>query len=400
MPIYAYKALDERNKTVRGQITAGNEIEVEARLKEIGLDLVTARQLKEGFKLNVGGVKNKDKIMLCIHLEQLDRAGVPILESLADVRDTTESAALKNMLSEIYEAVRGGKMLSEAMAMFPRTFDSVFTGLVAAGEKTGNLHESFYNLAQHIKWNDDNRRKVIRAITYPIFTLFIMCISIGILMVKVVPQLKSFLESQGQEMPAHTKALIATSDFVANQWIWIIVVPVVIGIIIKTLNRVSYPFSYAWDSMMLGLPILGPAIRKINMSRFTHFFGVLYTSGIDILESIKTGQQVVKNKVISSALELVRKIVSEGNSLTGALRATEQFPSLVVRMFKVGEDSGNMKQALENINFFYEREVNDTVDGLIATIKPLLTIVLACILVWIAAAMFGPLYSMIGQMNY
>jgi len=303
------------------------------------------------------------------------------------------------MLGDIYEAVRNGALLSEALAKYPRTFDSVFVGLVASGEKTGNLHEAFANLGHHIKWTAETRRKVVKAITYPIFTLFIMSISIGVLLVKVVPQLRSFLESQGRELPGYTKALIGTSDFLANNWLFVFSAPIIFYVVTKFLRKTFPGFAYGWDSMMLKLPFIGPAIRKIDMSRFTHFFGVLYASGIDILESLKVGQNVVKNRVLSEAISMVRRIVSEGNSLTWALRNTEQFPSLVVRMFKVGEDSGNMKNALENVNFFFDKEVNDTVDALVASIKPILTIILAMILIWIAAAMFGPLYSMIGEMG-
>lgn len=400
MPIYTYKAVDEQGKSLRGRITAAHELDLEAKLKEIGLDLISASQLREGFSIALGGVKDKDKIMLCVHLEQLDRAGVPILESLADVRDTTDSPGLKNMLGDVYESVRSGLMLSEALSKYPKTFDSVFVGLVASGEKTGNLYEAFANLAFHIKWAAETRRKVVKAITYPIFTLVIMSISVGILMVKVVPQLRTFLESQGRELPGYTLALLATSDFVANNWLLCIIFPIAFVIGVKALKRASYGFAYWCDSVMLKVPFIGSVVKKIDMGRFTHFFGVLYNSGIDILESLRVGQSVVKNRVLSEAISMVRKIVSDGNSLTGALRSTEQFPSLVVRMFKVGEDSGNMKQALENVNFFYDREVNDSVDTMVATIKPAMTIVLAFILVWIAASMFGPLYSMIGEMEY
>lgn len=399
MPIYSYKAIDQEGKTMRGRITAAHELDLEAKLKDIGLDLIKAAQLREGFSLALGGVKNKDKIMFCVHMEQLDKAGVPILDCLADVRDSTDSTGLKNMLGDVYEAVRNGQMLSEALAKYPKTFDSVFVGLVASGEKTGNLHEAFANLSHHIKWAEETKRKVVKAITYPIFTLFIMSCSIGVLMVKVVPQLRTFLESQGRELPGYTKALLSTSDFMSANWFLLLAFPFIFYGITKTLRKTSSGFAYYWDNMMLKFPFIGPAIRKIDMSRFTHFFGVLYSSGIDILESLRVGQNVVKNKVLSEAISMVRRIVSDGNSLTSALRNTEQFPSLVVRMFKVGEDSGNMKQSLENVNFFFDKEVNDTVDAMVAAIKPALTIILAFILVWIAAAMFGPLYSMIGEMG-
>ena len=150
---------------------------------------------------------------------------------------------------------------------------------------------------------------------------------------------------------------------------------------------------------MLKMPLIGAPVRKIDLARFTHFFGTLYTSGIDILDCLKISQKVVRNEVLLDSIVTVRKIVNEGSTLTAALRASNQFPNLVIRMFKVGEESGNMKDALENVNFFYDREVNDAVDSIIGFIKPAMTVFLGLILAWIAIAMFGPLYDTIQQMD-
>lgn len=393
MAIYAYKAMNELGKTVRGKITASNDMDLEARLKSNGLDLLSGREVKESKTLNLFGVKLKDKIMFCVHMEQLDRAGVPILEALADVRDSTDSPKLKDIVGDIYESVKSGNMLSEALAKHPKTFDTVFTGLIAAGEKTGNLNESFANLAKHLKWTSEIRRKVKKAMMMPIFTLFVMMAAIAILMVVLVPQLTEFMQSNGFDLPWHTRALIATSHFFADYWPIVFSAPFLLFILVKILKRSFYGFAYNWDRVMLKMPILGSPWRKIDMARFTHFFSILYTSGIDILDCLKTGQQVVKNKVLLDSVQTVRRIVGEGNSLTGALRMSQQFPNLVIRMFKVGEDSGNMKEALEHVNFFLDREVNDAVDNIVGAIKPALTIVAGVLLSWIIIAMFGPLYD-------
>ena len=393
MAIYAYRAMNETGKAVRGKITAANDMDLESRLKAISLDLLSGRQVRESKNFNLFGVKLKDKIMFCVHMEQLDRAGVPILEALADVRDSTDSDKLKNVIGDVYESVKSGLLLSEALAKQPKTFDSVFTGLIAAGEKTGKLDESFANLSHHLKWTSDIRRKVKKAVMMPLFTLFIMMAAIAILMMVLVPQLTEFMLNNGFDLPWHTKALIATSHFFARFWYLIFSMPVAIFVIIRILKRTFYGFAFNWDKVMLKLPILGAPFRKIDMARFTHFFSILYTSGIDILECLKVSQQVVKNKVLLDSVAGVRRIVAEGTSLTGALRSSGQFPNLVIRMFKVGEDSGNMKEALEHVNFFLDREVNDAVDSIVGSIKPALTIVAGVLLSWIIVAMFGPLYD-------
>lgn len=400
MPLYTYRAMNEIGKHVRGKLTAANDIDLESRLKDLKMDLLNAREIKESKALNFFGIKLKDKIMFCVHMQQLDKAGVPILEALADVRDSTDSIKMKNVLADIFESVKSGFLLSEALAKHPKTFDSVFCGLIAAGEKTGNLHQSFENLAQHLKWSSDIRRRVRRAMAMPIFTLFIMMGAIAVLMVVLVPQLTQFLKSNGYALPWQTRALLATSDFFGDWWFIIMPSPVLIFMGIKSLKRISHQFAYHWDKFMLKLPIVGGPFRKIDMARFAHFFSLLYTSGIDILDCLKVSQAVVKNKVLLDSISTVRRIVGEGNSLTGALRMSNQFPGLVVRMFKVGEDSGNMKEALEHVNFFYDREVNDSVDTIIGTIKPALTILLGILLIWIVIAMFGPLYDSFSKIKY
>ena len=393
MTIYTYRAMNEMGKTVRGKVTAANDLDLESRLKGIGLDLLNSKMIKESRSVGLFGVKIKDKIMFCVHMEQLDRAGVPILEALADVRDSTDSPKLKNILSDVFESVKTGNMLLTSLAKHPKTFDSVFTGLISAGEKTGNVHESFSNLAGHLKWSSDIRRKIKKAMMMPMFTIFMMMGAVATLMVVLVPQLTQFLESNGYELPWHTRALLATSHFFQAWWWLVMPSPVVFIFFVKTMKRVSPKFAFNWDKLMLHLPILGSPMRKIDMARFVHFFSILYNSGIDILECLKVGQQVVKNRVLLDSVQTVRRVVAEGNSLTGSLRITNNFPNLVIRMFKVGEDSGNMKEALDHVNFFYDREVNDSVDAIVGTIKPALTVFAGVLLAWIIIAMFGPLYE-------
>jgi type IV pilus assembly protein PilC len=400
MPLYIYKAINQKGEYLKGKMTAENEMDLEQRLKELRTDLISCRAVREhGFSLS-GKVKTPDLIMLCVQLQQLDKAGVPILQSLADLRDSIESPNLKSIVADIYENVRNGALLSEAMAKHPKVFDSVFAGLVAAGENTGSLHESFGSLSNHLKWNAEIKRKVKKAVTYPIFTLILMVGVVAFMMVGVVPQITSFLTSQGQELPGHTKALIATSNFFAHYWFIIIPIPFILFAAIKAGKRASYNFAMKWDAAMMKMPIIGKPIKKIDLARFTRFFSILYTSGIDILECLKIGKQVVNNLAVKASIDEVRTTVSEGSSLTAALTKTGQFPTLVLRMFKIGEESGNMKDALENVNFFYDQEVNDAVDAIIGTIKPVMTLLLGGLLIWIAVAMFGPLYNTIGQMEF
>ena len=385
---------------MRGQLNADNDIDLETRLKEIDLDLIDYKEMMQK-KAGVGAkVKQRDLIMMCLHLEQLNRAGVSVYDALMDVRDSTESLKLRDVVADMCERIKGGAPLSEAMKHHGRIFGDVFVGLVRAGEANGDLTESFMHMTNHMKWSADLRRRVRKAITYPAVLLVVMTLVIVILMVAVVPKLVDFMTSQGFDLPFHTRALISTSEFVQEYWWLVLSSPVLLFVLFKLIYRFVPSAAYRLDDLAMRLPVLGGAIRKINMARFTHFFGVLFRSGIDILDSLEAARDVVTNRVLKQSISTVIRSVTEGNSLTASLRISGEFPNLVVRMFKVGEDSGNMNEALENVAYFYNREVDDAVDGVVGSIQPILTAVMGGIIFWIIAAVFGPLYQSFQDMNF
>ena len=398
MSLFNYTAFNSMGRRIRGSVHADNYVDLEMRLREINLDLIEAKEQKER-KSRGSKVKLRDVIMMCMHLEQLDRAGVPVHEAIADVRDSTDSAKLRDIMTGVYEAVRNGVQFSKALAAYPRVFDNVFVGLVASGERTGNLSESFTHLAEHLKWSSEIRRKVKKAVRYPIAVLVMLSGVIAVLMTQVVPKLVDFIIGQGFSLPLHTRALIAFSSAFENYWYLIFGIPIFAFIFLKILYRTSEGFAYKLDAFALKIPVLGPTILKINMARFTHFFAVMFNSGVDVLEALEAARGVVGNRVINESVTLVKTNVMEGNSLTSSLRLSNQFPNLVVRMFKVGEDSGNMREALENVNFFYNREVNDAVESMTGFIQPALTVVMGLMIFWIIAAVFGPLYESFSKLK-
>lgn len=400
MATYEYSAMNQDGKVIKGEMTAENDIDLEARLKEIKLDLLKWNVAKKSRISLMGKVTANDLIVLCLHLEQLSRAGVPLLESIADVRDSTESDKLRDIMASIFEEVKAGSLFSEALIKHPKVFDSVFIGLIKAGEQTGDMTEIYTHLADHFKWTHDISRKIKKARGYPLFLLLVMTGVIAVLMTAVVPKLIDFITSQGFDIPIHTRALIATSEAFQHHWYVILGIPVFAFIAFKFAYRLSDNFAFKVDSFALKLPVFGNLIRKINLARFTHFFGIMFRSGVDILESLKSSQEVIGNRKLKASIGKVRADVSNGSTVTDALQETGEFPTMVVRMFKVGESSGNMTNALENVNFFYNREVNDGVDNLVGMIQPALTIVMGVLIFWVISAVFGPLYQSFSQMPF
>lgn len=401
MPQFKYQALNEKGRTIAGNISAVNELELESKLKTLGLDLISAKEIKENNSFFIKGkIGLQDLVVFCVQLEQLDRAGVPLLDAVGDLRDTTDSIHMKNILAEIYDSINKGSMLSAALAQHPKYFDEVFVGLVNAGEKTGNLADVFSHLAEHLKWVDNIQSKIKKASYYPVFLLFLMCIVVSVMMLFVIPQLSRFLLSQGFELPVYTIALINTSNFFEKNWIYIFSLPVLCFFLLKFLCKVSEEFDYQVDSIFLKIPKIGDTIRKIEVARFCRFLAITYKSGIGILDCLEIANNVVKNSVIKESIVAARKAVSEGNSLTQAMTFANQFPSMVIRMIKVGEESGRIDETLKNVNYFFDKEVENSVNTMIGMIQPTLTIVLGAIMMWVSIAVFGPLYSSFSKMKF
>ena len=289
--------------------------------------------------------------------------------------------------------------LSDAFGRHPKVFGTVFSSLIAAGEASGNLVESFTQLIKHLKWTDDINKKVKKAIRYPAFMLVMIFGLFLFMMTSVVPQVTSFLQGNGQKLPLITTALIATSHFVQNFWWVMVATPVVSFVLINILTRASADMAYRVDFMKLRLPIFGPVMRKVSLSRFAHFFATMFQSGVPILNCLETAQKVVGNLVLVELLRTVRTTVQEGNALSTGLRDTGEFPTLVIRMVKIGEDSGNLGETLENVTQFYDRDVNETVDGMVGSIQPILTLVAGGMMAWIMAAVILPIYASFAKLG-
>jgi len=219
------------------------------------------------------------------------------------------------------------------------------------------------------------------------------------MMTSVVPQVTSFLQSNGQKLPFITLSLIATSNFVQVFWWVFIALPVGTVVLANLLARTSAEFAYRIDFLKLRLPVFGPVLRKISLSRFAHFFATMFQSGVPILSCLETAQKVVGNLVLARSLGTVRTTVQEGNPLSSGLRDTGEFPNLVLRMVKIGEDSGNLGETLENVTEFYDRDVSETVDAMVGMIEPALTAFAGLMMAWIVAGVLGPIYSGISKMG-
>ncbi len=390
---YNYKAIDQNGQYVKGDILADNPIELSNILSKQGLELVkySAQSLLLS-KFFAGMVGQKDVIEIFIHLEQMEKAGISIIDSITDLRDGVSSSAVKNLTTEVLASIEEGLMFSDALAKYPKTFNKVYIGLIRSGEKTGSLSTAFNSIIEDIKWNMDIKRKIRKATFGPLFGVFMMFMVVGVMTTLVVPKITSFLKEQNIELPLATIALIVFSDFMQKFWHLMLIAPVIIFVLIKLLRRISL-INFILDKFWLKMPIFSTIIIKINSAKFCQFFGITFKSGLSVVECLDSAGGVIKNAAIRQSIEVVKHQITDGKTLTEGIKSSGYFPNLVVRMFKIGEESGNMEESLKNIKFFYDKEINDSIDRIIGLIQPTLTLIMGGMVAWIAISVFGPIYA-------
>lgn len=400
MASFSYRAIDEAGQILSGSIDATNSVDLELRLRRMGLDLITFESIKKSTLMRSSKVSRKELITFCFHMDQLMRAGVPIIEALSDLRDTVDNNGFKQIIASILEDIEGGLKLSDAMASHPQAFDQVFVALIRTGEQAGQLPEVLSKLAENLKWQDELAGQVQKAMMYPIFAGTVIFGVVFMLMVFMVPQLGTAMKALTPNPPAATMALIAVSAVMSKYWYLFIGVPVVaIGalvVIVKTSDEAKYRV----DGLMLKLPIMGPLLNKIILARFSTYFALMYQSGLAVLDCIHVSEKIVGNRVIEEGLVRIGREINEGTGITQAFQNVRLFPALVLRMLKVGETTGALDTALLNVSYFYNREVKETMSKLQEMIQPLLTVVLGGVLIGILVTIFLPMYDVISKIKF
>ena len=398
MSLYTYKAVAADGRKVQGRIDAINQVDLEMRLKRMELDLIGGEPISNR-RLFGGGVARRELIHFCFHLELLVRAGVPLLDGLADLRDSLENPRFREVVASLIEAIAGGQKLSQAMDGQSKVFDKVFVSLIRAGEASGRLPEVLQRLTESIKWEDELAAQTKRLTIYPAFVGTIVLGATFFLMIYLVPQLKQFVKNMGQALPLQTQALFFVSDLLLAYWYVALLLPLALFAAIKLLLQHNPLARVRFDAVKLGVPFTGEILRKIILSRFANTFALLYASGIPIIESIRTTQEVVGNLVVRQGLERVEQLIIEGQNVTAAFHRIGFFPPLVIRMLRVGESTGALDTALANVSYFYNRDVKESVERVQQLIEPMLTVILGCLLGWIMLSVLGPVYDVISKIQ-
>jgi type IV pilus assembly protein PilC len=400
MTRYYYKAIDPNGKVIEGQVEAANESDLESRVAHMRLELLRYRTAaKPLFTLRRQRIDTRELIAFTYHMEQLLKAGVPLVDALTDLRDSVDNEMLKNVISGLIENIGSGRTFSQALAEHPKVFSEVYVSMVHVGENSGQLVRVLQDLSGMLKWQFELAAKAKRMLTYPAFVLVVVSGVIVFLMTYLVPKLIPFIKLSGGEFPWHTKALIATSDFVMSNWYLVIFVAAAALILGRLAIGRSWRLRYKFDVLKLRLWVIGPILLKIRLARFCNYFALMYNSGIGVLDSIMLARQIMGNRALEDALEKAHDMIADGESISMSFANVGLFPPLVVRMLRVGENTGAMGDALLNVSYFYDKEVKDSIDGIEPLIVPAITIVLGAIVGWIMLSVMGPIYDAVVRLS-
>ena len=399
MALFAYRAVDADGQISNGNLDAVNAIDLELRLRRLGLDLLTFESARKSVAARTRRVSREELITFCFHLSQLLKAGVNIVEALTDLRDTVDNQGFRQVLASLLEDIGGGLTLSDAMAHHSYCFDDVFVALIKAGEQSGQLNVVLDELTENLKWQDEMASQAKKALVYPAMVLVVIVGVVFVLMTVLVPQLAATFKTLEPKLPRETEMLIALSNFFVKYWYLLLGIPFVISIAGWIMSRTNDKVQRALDGIALKVPVLGDLRQKIILARFSTFFAMLYRAGIGVLDCIQICEKIVGNRVMEAGLQRVGRSISEGQGISQAFLATKLFPPLVLRMLRVGESTGGLDVALLNVSYFYNRQVRESISRMQQLLGPATTVVLGGLVIAIMYAIFLPIYDVIAKIK-
>ena len=389
--IFAWEGKDKAGRIVRGEIRATGEAVVNHTLRRQGILVQKVKKQRMG---RGGKVKEKDISLFTRQLATMMKAGVPLLQSFDIVGKGAANPAVAKLVHELKTEVETGSALAQAFRKYPLYFDALFCNLVAAGEQAGILETLLDRLATYKEKILAIKSKIKSALFYPIAIVVVAFVITAVIMIFVIPAFKQVFTSFGADLPTPTLVVMAMSDwFVAN---WYIIFPVVIGGVWGFLEawKRSLPVQIFMDRLMLRLPVFGDLVRKSTIARWTRTLSTMFAAGVPLVEALESVGGASGNHVYLMATRQIQAEVSTGTSLTVAMQNANVFPSMVIQMCLIGEETGALDSMLSKVADFYEAEVDDAVEALSSLMEPIIMVVLGTLIGGMVIAMYLPIFKM------
>lgn len=400
MPIYEYRGLTKDGRNTKGVVDADSLRAARTKLKKDGVFVTEIRDKKKetaGRKkaaVKTGKVDIKDLSLMTRQMATLFKANIPLVDTLAAVSEQVENPILSEALADCKNMVNEGSTFHKALTKYPNLFDNIYLSMVEAGEASGSLDSMLMRLAEFKEADADLRDKVSSAMTYPIIMLTItFAILIG-LFVFLIPKLTVIFESNPSlTLPWYTVAIIAFSNFLVGFWYVIAGVLIVAWLIFNNWKK-SDAGAKQWDALSLQLPVAGPLVRMVAVSRFTRTLATLLTGGVPMLNALDIVRRVVNNHVIATAIDEARSNISEGENISGPLKKSGQFPPIVIHMVNIGEKTGELEAMLMQVADAYDFQVKNKLAGVTSIMGPIMTVVMGLVVGIIVMAVLVPMFEL------
>lgn len=401
MPVYQWIGTNQKNQTRKGQMEAANEAIVRSNLMRLRITPSKIKKKPKDLFENVSWlqpkVKEKDIILFARQFSTMIDAGLPIIQCLEILFTQQGNKTFKGMIKEIKEQVESGATLAEALKRFPKHFDDLFVNMIAAGEAGGILDAILRRLAAYMEKAAKLKAQVKGAMTYPIVTLIIAIVVLGIILVFVIPVFEEMFADFGGELPLPTQIVVTASEIVKSKIIYIIVGIFILGFTLRKFYATEKGQDMA-DDIVLKLPVFGELLRKVAVAKFTRTMGTMLASGVAILEALDIVAKTAGNRTVERAIYDVRSGIAEGRTMADPLAESGVFPAMVCQMISVGEATGALDAMLEKIADFYDEEVDQAVDNLTSLIEPFMLVFLGATIGGLVVAMYLPIFKMAGAL--
>jgi len=391
---YVWEGKDRRGNKAKGELSGVSLALAKAQLRKQG---IVPDKVKKKSKPLFGGSKKItpfDIAMLTRQLATMMKAGVPLVQSFDIVADGLENKGLQDLVMSVRNDIASGTSFAGSLRKYPRQFDDLYCNLVDSGEKAGALEKMLDRIATYMEKTEILKKKVKKAMTYPIAVVVVAIIVTAILLVKVVPQFESLFNGFGAELPVFTQMVVRLSEWMQT-W-WFVVMLGIIGAIVlfKESKRRSQKFSDIVDKYILKVPIMGEILDKSAVAKFGRVLSTTFAAGVPLVDALESVAGATGNAVYRDAVMRIRNDVSGGTQLQASMRAQNVFPVMAVQLTAIGEESGNLDEMLEKVAEHYEAVVDDMVDNLTALMEPMIMVVLGILVGGLIIAMYLPIFQM------
>lgn len=391
---YTYKGTDRKGKVVKGEVAALNESLAKAQIRKQGIN---PTKVSQKINLGIGGAKKITPLDICFFTRQLAtmmKAGVPLMQAFEIVSEGAENKSLRDLLISLKNDIASGSNLGQALRKHPRYFDDLFCNLVSSGEQSGALETMLDRVATYKEKTELLKAKISKALKYPIAVVVVAAIVTSILLIKVVPVFKSLFEGFGAELPAFTTMVINMSNFVTEYWF--IVLAGIIGSVVglKEANLRSQKFRDIKDTLILKMPVVGDIINKAAIARYARTLATTFAAGVPLIDALDSAAGASGNYIYRSAILRIKDDVATGQQLQFSMKSQGVFPSMVIQMVAIGEESGALDGMLDKVATHFEQEVDNAVDGLTSLLEPLIMAFLGVVVGGLVIAMYLPIFKL------